>query len=95
MEAALQHADLVDTFLKRYAPGVLLRVHVKLDPDQRPRANLDLVAGEELNGFDWSSSSGRKQPLKTGTMCEAAIVVERQRLITLVIPWLKQALGTY
>jgi HlyD family secretion protein len=95
MEAALQHADLVDTFLKRYAPGVLLRVHVKLDPDQQPRANLDLVAGEELNGFDWSSSSGRKQPLKTGTMCEAAIVVERQRLITLVIPWLKHALGTY
>ena len=32
MEAALQHPDLVETFLKRYAPGVLLRVHVKLEP---------------------------------------------------------------
>ena len=30
MEAALQHPDLVEAFLKRYAPGVLLRVHVKL-----------------------------------------------------------------
>ncbi len=31
MEAALEHPELVDAFLKRYAPGVLLRVHVKLD----------------------------------------------------------------
>ena len=31
MEAALQHPDLVDAFLKKYAPGVLLRVYVRLD----------------------------------------------------------------
>ncbi len=31
MEATLQHPDLVETFFKRYAPGVLLRVLVKLD----------------------------------------------------------------
>ena len=31
MESALQHPELVDSFLKRYAPGVLLRVHVKLE----------------------------------------------------------------
>ncbi len=31
MEAALAHPELVDTFLKRFAPGVLLRVHIKLD----------------------------------------------------------------
>ena len=31
MEAALQHPDLVEAFLKKYAPGVLLRVHVKLE----------------------------------------------------------------
>ena len=33
------------------------------------------------------------QPLKTGTMCEAAIVVDQPRLISLVIPWLKEASG--
>ena len=31
MEAALEHPELAEAFLKRYAPGVLLRVHVKLD----------------------------------------------------------------
>ena len=33
------------------------------------------------NPFRWSSSSGREQLLKTGTMCEAAIIVEEQPLI--------------
>ena len=36
MEAALEHPELVDAFLKRYAPGVLLRVQVKLDEDATP-----------------------------------------------------------
>ena len=35
MEAALEHPELADAFLKRYAPGVLLRVHVKLDEPVR------------------------------------------------------------
>ena len=90
MEAALQHPDLVETFLKRYAPGVLLRVHVKLDP--RPGMTNDdgtKPIPTDLNRFRWSSSSGAKQKLKTGTLCEAAIVVERPRLITLVVPWVK------
>src|SRR5271166_4527547 len=79
MEAALQHPDLVETFLKRYAPGVLLRVHVKLEERQGADGNeIDQV---DLNRFLWSSSSGAKQKLKTGTLCEAAIVVEKQRLI--------------
>jgi HlyD family secretion protein len=95
MEAALQHPDLVDTFLKRYAPGVLLRIHVKLDPDPAALADPDGTALEKRNGFLWSSSSGARQRLKTGTMCEAAIVVEQQRLITLVIPWLKHSAGAY
>ena len=59
MEAALQHPDLVDAFLKRYAPGVLLRVHVKLE--QVPA--LVLAEGTEStpptrNLYRWSSSSG-------------------------------------
>lgn len=35
MEAALEHPELVEVFLKRYAPGVLLQVHVHLDEDAR------------------------------------------------------------
>ena len=31
------------------------------------------------NHFEWSSSSGLSQPLKTGTMCQAAIVVEKRQ----------------
>ncbi len=31
MEAALEHPELVDAFFKRYAPGVVLRVQIKLD----------------------------------------------------------------
>ena len=80
METALQHPDLVDTFLKRYAPGVLLRVHVKLRPDDRlppPGDPRNLSSKRRiLNRFRWSSSSGVEQPLKTGTMCEAGIVVD-------------------
>ena len=92
MESALQHPELVDSFLKRYAPGVLLRVHVKLDLAKGPdRGNGD--KGGEGNQFLWSSSSGRSRPLKTGTMCQAAIVVEKRRLISLVLPWTRRIVG--
>ncbi|WP_165226952.1 NHLP bacteriocin system secretion protein [Aquisphaera insulae] len=95
MEAALQHPDLVETFLKRYAPGVLLRVHVQLerDPAKAGVEDPDKPDSESGNRFVWSSSSGGLQPLKTGTLCDAAIVVEQQRLISLVIPWFKRAFG--
>ena len=95
MEAALEHPELVDAFLKRYAPGVLLRVHVKLDEsgvsaDERSGQS----SADRLNHFRWSSSSGQAQPLKTGTMCQAAIVVERRRLISLILPWTKTVVGS-
>ncbi len=91
MEAALQHPDLVETFLKKYAPGVLLRVHIQLVP-REPSPDHESAAGdpEILNRFRWSSTSGTRQKLKTATLCQAAIVVEKQRLIALVIPWLKK-----
>jgi HlyD family secretion protein len=93
MEAALEHPELVDTFIKRYAPGVLLRVHVKLDEPIPSTDDFDRPSGQGLNHFQWSSSSGREQPLKTGTMCQAAIVVERRRLISLILPWTKTVVG--
>ena len=95
MESALQHPELVETFLKRYSPGVLLRVHVKLDEASAAdllRAGRASTGGKK-NHFAWSSSSGLLQPLKTGTMCQAAIVVEKRRLISLVLPWTKTMIG--
>jgi len=94
MEAALAHPELVEAFLKRYAPGVMLRVQVKLTEDdvshdsQASRTN-----AVRLNAFRWSSPSGPAQPLKTGTMCQAAIVVHRRRLISLILPLTKTVVG--
>jgi HlyD family secretion protein len=94
METSLQHSDLVDAFLKRYAPGVLLRVHVKLKPEEGAVLSEGTKSTPRiLNLYHWSSSTGREQQLKTGTMCEAAIVVKEQPLITLVLPWIKNSLG--
>ena len=94
MESALQHPELVDAFLKRYAPGVLLRVHVKLrEGDVARDTSLGFPRSRIKNHFRWSASSGPEQPLKTGTMCQAAIVVERRRLISLILPWAKKLLG--
>jgi len=89
MDAALQHPDLVDAFLKKYAPGVLLRVHVKLV--ESPHGLED----EPVNPFVWSTSSGPQQTIKTGTMCEAAVIVTKQRLISLVLPWLKKQFDSH
>jgi hypothetical protein len=61
---------------------------VKLDPRLGPDGKE--IDPAEPNRFVWSSSSGAKQKLKTGTLCEAAIVVEKPRLITLVLPWVKK-----
>ena len=44
MDAALQHPDLVEAFTKKYAPGVLLRVHVQLKP-RSPDPGLTVARG--------------------------------------------------
>jgi len=89
LETALPHPDLVESFLKKYAPGVLLRVHVDLrEPPPAPSG-----APPRSNRFLWSSRSGAAQTLKTATMCQAAVVVERQRMIQLIVPWTKNLLG--
>ncbi len=55
----------------------------------------DEINPDGLNRFLWSSSSGAEQKLKTGTLCEAAIVVERPRLITLVVPWVRKLMDLH
>jgi HlyD family secretion protein len=94
MEATLEHPQLVDAFLKRYAPGVLLRVDVKLkERGATPGSEVTPLRSVRGNRFEWSSSSGRAQSLKTGTMCTAAIVVEKRKLISLILPWTKRVVG--
>jgi HlyD family secretion protein len=78
MEEALGHPALVDAFFKRDAPSVLLRVQFDFASGDRNRQN----------PFRWSSSSGADQPLKTGTLCQAAIIVERRSLLSLFKAWI-------
>ena len=95
MEAALEHPDLAESFVKKYAPGGLLRVHVKLGERRDSRASGQGASDSRPgNRFVWSSPSGARQPLKTGTMCQAAIVVDKRKLIQLILPWTRKALGT-
>ncbi len=47
------------------------------------------------SGFRWSSSNGPNVSIEGGTLCHASIVLERQRPITLLIPFLKKQLGLY
>ncbi len=94
MEAALEHPEMVEAFLKRYAPGVVLRVQIKLEEAGGTAAAAGFARpSERKNPFRWSSSSGPAQPLKTGTMCQAAIVVERRPLIRLILPWTRKLVG--
>jgi HlyD family secretion protein len=94
MEAALEHPELVEAFLRRYAPGVVLRVQIKLEERDDPApSSRDSSHPDHGNPFQWSSSSGTKLPLKTGTICQAAIVVERRALIRLILPWAKKLVG--
>jgi HlyD family secretion protein len=94
MEAALEHPELVDAFLKRYAPGVVLRVQIKLEEAKvTGKGGRVPGAAKRKNPFLWSSSSGPAQPLKTGTICQAAIIVEHRPLIRLILPWTKKLVG--
>jgi len=91
VEEALGDPELADEFLKQYPREGVLLVKVKLED----RANL----GREgrwsglANRFTWSTATGAGRRLKTGTMCQAAIVIERRRLITLIIPWSGRIVG--
>jgi len=53
-----------------------------------------LTDPESPNGYRWSSR-GPDVRVESGTACNGRIVVERQRPINLVIPFLKRSLGTY
>ena len=90
IEAALEHSELADTFRKRYQPGVLLRLHIKLEErDSSDASPTGLSTTGPGNPFRWSSSSGSTRRSKTGTMCQAEVVVDKRPLISLILPWTK------
>ena len=47
------------------------------------------------SGFRWSSSHGPDVSVEGGTLCQASIVLGKQRPIALLIPFLKKQLGLY
>lgn len=52
---------------------------------------VDLVADETtVSGYAWSSKKGATVNVENGTICQAAVVVAKERPISLVIPILKQ-----
>ena len=52
-----------------------------------------LIPDNTTSGFKWSSSSGPKLNIASGTMCSTEVIVKRQRPINLVIPFLKKNAG--
>jgi HlyD family secretion protein len=94
MLAELKHKTLVASFLEQYSGQVLLSIRVKLEDIREDPGFADLKVRPE-NWLSWSSTSGSKQRVGTGTLCSASIVVERRRLIALGIPWVRQLVGIY
>jgi HlyD family secretion protein len=91
MLADLKHKTLVTSFLEQHAGQVLLSIRVAL-----PERSLAEEARETVaNRLDWSSRTGRRESITTGTLCSASIVVETRPLITLALPWARQLFGAF
>lgn len=45
---------------------------------------------DTYSGYQWTSSKGPDQTIRSGTMASGSILVDEQPPITLVIPWLKE-----
>lgn len=52
-----------------------------------------LIPAPTASGYRWSSATGAPVGLTGGTLCQADIIVDRQRPISLVIPILRKSLG--
>lgn len=60
-------------------------------PPTEIRATLEPAIN--FSGFRWSSTKGPPVHVRSGTLCDAEIIVNKQRPISLVIPVLKKSLG--
>lgn len=74
-EAVLQtirNAAFVDTLMAS-GPPFEVRVALKRNPDT-------------VSGFDWSSDLGGRRTVESGTVIKGSVVVERRRILSLVLP---------
>ena len=90
MLAELKHPALVASFIEKYRGQVLLTIHGAL---REAPASAASSSRTPLNRLDWSSSSGAYQPVSSGTLCSASIVVDRRPLISMAMPWFKGLIG--
>jgi len=72
----LQNPDLVSKLSKVGAP-IMVYATLLRDPDT-------------VSGYKWSSGGGPPVQIDSGTMCSVGVVVDRQRPIDLVVPYLKK-----
>jgi len=78
--SVLENASLVRSLSSR---GLVTEVRVELESDPSTRS-----------GYRWSSPLGAPIRLSAGTMCVGNIVINKQKPITLVFPYVKKAIGT-
>jgi HlyD family secretion protein len=81
MMQILENEQLVQSYLEQ-TKGMPIAIRVQL---QRKKEN--------PSGYAWSSGTGPEIRLTTGTPCTASVTTDRQRPITLVMPFLKGVLG--
>jgi HlyD family secretion protein len=74
MAKVLGSSDLVQTFSKTESPIAVL---------------VKLKSAKNTSGYQWTSAKGPNTEIKAGTLCEAHIVVSRQRPISLMFPTLE------
>lgn len=76
MLRVLQNEDLVKSLSMGGAP---IMVTAKL-----------LFDSQTLSGYKWSSGKGPPMKIQSGTLCDASVVVDKQRPLDLVLPYLKR-----
>ena len=76
MMLRLKNEKLVE-MLSQNGPPIKVRARLLKDPDS-------------YSGFKWSSGQGAPVKIQSGTMCQAEVVVEEQKPISLIIPYLKK-----
>jgi serine/threonine protein kinase/biotin carboxyl carrier protein len=84
LEDALGRPELADAFLEWHPREGLLRVEVGLETGYIPSTRKESV--------QWSTPDGHME-FNTGTMCQAKIVSQRKRMITLINPWAHRLVG--
>jgi HlyD family secretion protein len=79
MQRVLKNEALVTSLTGATPPH---EVHVDLMPDLRTES-----------GLKWSSPKGPPMKIQSGTLCDAAIIVESRRPIEMVVPFFRRTSG--